>query len=228
MRNKNCNCCQQRRQWVGEVVVAVAAFLTAPHSGNSSQVPAAVWLLLPMNECTCCLCLGGLSALPQPPLLARSAVAWATASHRWWAGQSNKRRQQHSTGFKSDSSARGHATHFAVCCCCCSFCCHCFHFCCCPLLLRKPRGCRCYCCRFWGGWCCCSCFSGCSRLWGIWYLQMCWQWICRPATNNISCLPLYHDPFLAIRLHSIRSVAMQLQLVVNSIFTLFWCGRKTR
>lgn len=70
MRNKKCNCCQQWRQWAGEVAVAVAAFLTAPHSGNSSQVPAAVWLLLPMNECTCCLCLGGLSALPQLPLLA--------------------------------------------------------------------------------------------------------------------------------------------------------------
>lgn len=49
------------------MAVAVAAFLRAAlHSGYSSQVPAAVWLLLPMNECTCCLCLGGLSALPQP------------------------------------------------------------------------------------------------------------------------------------------------------------------
>lgn len=128
--------------------------------------------------------------------------------------------------FNSDSSARGHATHFAVCCCCCSFCCHCFHFCCCcPLLLRKPRGCWCYCCRFWSCCCCCSCFPDCW-LWGIWYLQMCWQWICRPATYNISCLPLYHDPFPAMPLHAIRSVAMQLKLVVNSVFTLFLVWEK--
>lgn len=190
MRNKNCN-------WAG--AGAVAAFLRVAHGGNGSQVPAAVWLLLPMNECTCCLCLLGLSALPWASIVASSA-----ALDRMMSRASN-----------FGSSARGHATHFAVC--CCSFCCHCFHCrcCCCPLLLRKPRGCWCYCCRFWG--CCCCCW-----LWGI------------SVFTNVLAMnlpPCHKQHFLfainiMIPLQSVGSVALQLQLVVNSIFTLFLVWEK--